>query len=702
MRRLTLHRRLSLLLLQSFFLFFLGSVIVTFMSFSHFRQNALEERLLLARTVAQYLDSTTSAAIQSLGRLALQLPSLDAAAVSPMRSFRFQSPFREAIYVLDDRANSIVSDPSATHPLPLPRVTDHETVTPLFYKPNEHGRPLLAMVHPFRRDARQYFLVSEMNPLGSVISTFLQNLATEPDLHVMVVDLNGVVIAAPDQTQLFRVMPQAQAIGDRIAAHRPFVFEGDECNLCDNAREHGSFLTVMVPLRFAPWGVIVQQHKRKAFSTMYASQSGFLVAGAFLALLGVFLSRALLKSVIAPIEALSEQAELLRHGDLSSPIGVAGDREIEVLATTMEGARQRLASTLGELQTLNENLEGQVASRTRVLKEQYENLRLLHEVSQVATRERELERFVPEVLRLLAEHYRFHTAALVTLPLDAQPAVYRFPPDASLPWVQRGASPPADWQKRELVYQGRIQAELYCPVVENRQGGVMAALEDQLAMSLHATYLLKRTLVQDAQRRVLVRRLLDASEEERRRIARELHDEISQLLTVIQLSLEDMAVDTAEMEKAKSLLGRTQKEVRRIVHDLRPSLLDDLGLSAAVKWYATNYLMPQGLKVSLEVEDGLTLPPEIQITTFRIYQEIITNILRHSHAENVSIELYTTGDHVVLAVEDDGIGFAPDDRFEGAGIVGMRERAELVNGSITFDSAPGTGTQVLLKIPLKP
>jgi len=117
MRRLTLHRRLYLLLLQSFLLFFLGSALVTFVSFSRFRQSAVEERLLLARTVAQYLDSTTSAAIQSLGRLALQLPSLDAAAVSPMRSFRFQSPFREAIYVLDDHANSIVSDPTATQPL---------------------------------------------------------------------------------------------------------------------------------------------------------------------------------------------------------------------------------------------------------------------------------------------------------------------------------------------------------------------------------------------------------------------------------------------------------------------------------------------------------------------------------------------------------------------------------------------------------
>jgi signal transduction histidine kinase len=141
--------------------------------------------------------------------------------------------------------------------------------------------------------------------------------------------------------------------------------------------------------------------------------------------------------------------------------------------------------------------------------------------------------------------------------------------------------------------------------------------------------------------------------------------------------------------------------VHRIIYDLRPSLLDDLGLSAAIKWYATNYVSSQGLEVSLEVEDELRPSPEIEIATFRIYQEIITNILRHAGAENVSIELYSTGDELVLGVEDDGVGFSPAEKFEGAGIVGMRERAALVNGTIKFNSEVGTGTTVTLRIPLR-
>jgi signal transduction histidine kinase len=260
------------------------------------------------------------------------------------------------------------------------------------------------------------------------------------------------------------------------------------------------------------------------------------------------------------------------------------------------------------------------------------------------------------------------------------------------------------------------------------------ALQHELALSLHSAFQLRRTLIQDAQRKVLVRRLLAAAEEERRRIARELHDEISQLLTAIQLSLEHASERPEELdrlERAKELLTRTQKEVHRVIFDLRPSLLDDLGLAAAVRWYAERYLKPEGIEVSLEVEEEMELPDEVEITAFRIFQEITTNILRHAKAEHVSIELElrpgeirSGGDMdkpgeldeleardgtgsprvgtLVLAVEDDGIGFEADEQSGGgAGLVGMRERADLIGGTIEIDSEPGLGTHVRLEIPLE-
>jgi signal transduction histidine kinase len=155
------------------------------------------------------------------------------------------------------------------------------------------------------------------------------------------------------------------------------------------------------------------------------------------------------------------------------------------------------------------------------------------------------------------------------------------------------------------------------------------------------------------------------------------------------------------MDRANALLVRTQQEIHRIIHDLRPSLLDDLGLATAMKSYADEHLVTQGIGVSLEIEDGLPPRPEIETVIFRIYQELVTNVLRHAQAEHVSIELYERDGTLVLAVEDDGQGFDPDAKFEGAGLTGMRERAALVNGTIRFDSEAGLGTNVVVEIPLR-
>jgi signal transduction histidine kinase len=571
--RPSLRRRLYSLLFQWFLLFLLVGSLVIYLSLDRFREQALEERLLLARTVAHYLDSSLDTTFQNLRQLPFQLPTLGEEAAGRLRSFRFQSMFRDAIFLLDERGRPLASDPPFAEPPRLEPLLAGEAVTPLL--PAADGeRRFLAVVQPFERDRRRHFLVAEMSPRGSTVSTFLQNLALDPELRVAVIDRHGVVIAASDHSKIFRVVSRAELLGSRIQSHRPFIGEDADCALCDEKEHRRGFLTVMVPLRFAPWGVIVQEEKATAFAALYTSQLGFLTTGVLLILMGLLLTHGLTRSVARPIQELSEQAERLRRGDLSQPITVTGDYEIRVLASTLDEARGRLASTLGELRALNESLEAQVASRTRGLEEQA------------------------------------------------------------------------------------------------------------------------------AQRKVLVRRLLGAGEEERRRIARELHDEISQLLAVVQLSLDNVAPGSAEMDKARQLLTRTQKEVHRIIYDLRPSILDDLGLSAAVEWYAENYLKPRGVHVHLEVEEALALPDEVEIAAFRIYQEIVTNILRHAEAEDVSIELYTVEGRLILAVEDDGVGFVPEQKTEGVGLVGMRERAALVGGSLTLDSEPGFGTQVRLEIPL--
>ena len=694
----SLRRRLYTVLLQWFLLLVVAAGGVLAFAFSRVHQNIVDERLLFARTIAHSLDSTVSLAIQDLGRLASNLTAVTAEAAAPLRVFRFHSPFREATYLLDADARMLAADPVDAAPLPAERLREHEAVTPLVRKAGGDVRPVVAIVQPFRRGGRLYYLVSEMNPVASVVSTFLQDLDPAPETLVAVVDEHGTVIAAADRQQLFRTLPSAATYGDRIRSHRPLVLEDAPGELSFEGGVPADALTVMVPLRFAPWGVVVQQPRAQAFAGLYAAQRGLLLAGAMLTVVGLLLARALSKSIVTPIRHLSRQAAAVGGGELSAPIRVSGDHEIEVLARTLDRAREELAATLGALQTLNESLEGQVAARTRVIERRYLDLRLLLTVAQLSTQERAPERLVPEILRLVAAHYALSAVAMVARPPGAT-TTYVVPAEAVLPWLAPDADPPAGWTRRRIAYQDQLQAELYHPLTAQLDEEVMKALEHQLALSLHGAQLWKRTLAQDEQRQVLVRRLLGAAEEERRRLARELHDEIAQLLTVIQLSLDRVGVDSPDLRKASALLVETQKEIHRIIYDLRPSVLDHLGLAAALQGYADDHLTRQGVAVSLEIEDGLRARPEIEITTFRIYQEMVTNILRHAEAEHVSIELYARDGHLVLAVEDDGKGFDAATTI-GAGITGMRERAALVGGTLSLDGEPGLGTQAVLEIPL--
>jgi signal transduction histidine kinase/HAMP domain-containing protein len=687
-------------LLQWFLLLAGAAAIVLTLSFAGAQKNLVEDRLLLARTIAHHMDATVSAAMQSLGRLSSDLSPLAEDAAGRLHTFRLHSPFREAAYIVDARGRLVVGDPADVRPLPPQRWLPREVITPLIRKSPDDARPVVAIVQPLSTSRASYHLVSEMQPLGSVLSVFLHDLGPDPDTHVVVVDDNGVILASSDASQMFRALPRADAYRERLRAHRPLVTEDLACEFASGTHAAAPAVAVMVPLRFAPWAVVVQQHKAQAFAGLYRTRRGLVIAGLMLAAMGLLLARALSRSVVAPIQQLSREAEAIRAGDLSRPITVSGDREIEVLARTLDGARERLASALHELRTLNEDLEGQVAARTKVIERKYEDLRLLHAVAELSTREHEPGRIVPEILRLVAGHYGLGAVALVTRPSGSPSTTYVAPAGAAVPWLAAGASPPPEWQRRDIVYQGALAAELFHPRTESLDEQVLGALSHQLAISLHGAYLWQRTVEQDEQRQVLVRRLLSATEEERRRLARELHDEISQLLTVIQLSLDHVRVDTPDMTRAKDLLARTQQEIHRIIYDLRPSLLDDLGLAAAVKSHAHDYLERAGLSVSLEVEEGLPSRPEIEITTFRIYQELVTNILRHARAEHVSVELYERHGRLVLAVEDDGVGFDPNEKSGGVGITGMRERVALVSGTLRIDSEPGSGTHVEVEIPI--
>jgi signal transduction histidine kinase len=214
----------------------------------------------------------------------------------------------------------------------------------------------------------------------------------------------------------------------------------------------------------------------------------------------------------------------------------------------------------------------------------------------------------------------------------------------------------------------------------------------------------------DQERQRLLRTVITAQEDERKRIARELHDETTQSLAVLAMGLESASAalrgggPTPRLDEVKALAVRTLEEVHRLILDLRPAVLDDLGLFSAVRWYAERYLATRGIAVRCEISElERRLPPEIEIALFRIAQEAMNNIARHAQAESVLIQLAREGHELRIEIEDDGRGFDPAvskaDRPH-YGLLGIRERAELLGGTAVIDSSPGQGTRLEIRVPL--
>jgi signal transduction histidine kinase len=215
-------------------------------------------------------------------------------------------------------------------------------------------------------------------------------------------------------------------------------------------------------------------------------------------------------------------------------------------------------------------------------------------------------------------------------------------------------------------------------------------------------------------REELLRKVISAQEDERKRLARELHDETSQTLSALAMKIETalaawpQEASRERLVEAKALTVRTLEELHRLIFDLRPSVLDDLGLLSAIRWYAERHLERRGIAVRCEFSGTESrLQPELETALFRVVQEAITNIAKHAGAETVLVQFLEREDQVAIEIEDDGRGFSPGSlpppaaRERGLGLLGMRERVELFGGTFEIDSAPGSGTRIAITVPLR-
>jgi signal transduction histidine kinase len=263
---------------------------------------------------------------------------------------------------------------------------------------------------------------------------------------------------------------------------------------------------------------------------------------------------------------------------------------------------------------------------------------------------------------------------------------------------------------------------------------LFTAIGNQIAIAVENARLYADVQRKERVRGELFKKALAAQEEERKRIARELHDEVSQSLTALLYDAEDgLELDSPSAIKEKlqticDLTKHTLENIHKLMFDLRPSMLDQLGLIPALRWLAETRLEPKGIRVKVVTNsipntlssgtDTLRLSPEIETALYRVVQEAINNVARHAAARNVKICLNVNDGLTEVSIIDDGIGFdlaemsietikeldskdiLSPENTRGLGLLGMQERIELLGGDLVINSVPGNGTQIQIRVPI--
>jgi signal transduction histidine kinase len=256
------------------------------------------------------------------------------------------------------------------------------------------------------------------------------------------------------------------------------------------------------------------------------------------------------------------------------------------------------------------------------------------------------------------------------------------------------------WQQLGLALAASVGIGLLATIYAGRLEG---RLRRQMARDVENTHDLQR----------LSRQLINAQEEERRSIARELHDEIGQVLTAIkvELSLAQRTVEAAggpadTLDDARSITDGALQTVRDLSHLLHPALLDDLGLPATIEWYLRGFSRRHGISVDLVHERmDERFVPEIEASAYRIVQEALTNVAKHAQATTCRVYLQRLATTILITIEDNGIGFDLAETQQpgrrGLGLISVRERVSQLRGTVRIETAPGKGTRLTVELPAR-
>jgi PAS domain S-box-containing protein len=405
----------------------------------------------------------------------------------------------------------------------------------------------------------------------------------------------------------------------------------------------------------------------------------------------------------------------LREGEQKLQLALqsarAGEDALRRLNSELE---QRVRERTIELEGTVARLQAEVAERTRVQTQLHQLSRVFMDASDSIIIE-DLEGTVVDMNREAERVYGYRRGELIGKPVRTLFLPERFPMAERLRARCRRGEEVRNWESRRLDKSGRTLSLLISAFPLMDESGRVTSIAT-IAKDVTLRMLMQEELQRSKQRlQELSYHSITALEADRQAVSRELHDSIGGSLAAIGYALEDVetkipgdpATAVSTLQRTIAHLRQTIKESKRISVNLRPLTLDDLGLLSTIDWYTGQFMQNYPhIRVSREVEVTETeVPEQLKIVIYRVLQEALTNVARHSRAEAVAIRLNKGNGIFTLEVTDDGCGFEPEklaqsgDRTGGMGLKSMQERAAICGGILTVDAQPGQGTRIRVALP---
>lgn len=739
-------------------------------------EQGTQHRVALARTAAVHLDFILEQAatmIRLSGQelaAALQSRDQEAVRVSLRDAAHRMATVADGILLFDSSGLLLQSEPSdlsfsypSIGPGAFAALASGGAMAVDWVRTPLGAVALVVVPLPGSGEADGGYLAAAVDFSGQAVGHWLRQLALGRSGRVDIVDGDGVVLTTTDEQDAPSAESHAGYFAGLMAERRATVSTCYDCHTTSQGQARSREVMAYAPLRVADWGVVLRQSEDEVLEPTHRLQRQVLVLGGVSLLVALLMVWLTTRSVVGPIRALTQSARRIADGHLGEAVAVHGSDEVGELARTLDHMRARLQRSIEEIKAGAAELESRVRERTAELERsegellrRNRELSTLNSIAVALNQSLDLESILNVALLnalrltgmdagaiyLLDEHTgELELAAHHGLSREAAQVAANLGLSASLCAAAAQAGEPIlveDTHRYARGAKGVLRSEkMRCMVrvpfkstrgllgtmclgsgtsrgFSKAEMDLLTSVSNQIAVAVQNARLYEELQRKERMRGELLLKVITAQEAERKRIARELHDQTSQALAALAVAVETAAGQAAEggdvvesLARMKSLAVDTLEEIHRLIFDLRPTLLDDLGLIAALRWYAETRLGEVGIKVRLEVVGEETrLAPQIETALYRVVQEAVTNVANHSGAQSFTVTLVLKPDRLQLSMVDDGWGFdmaelaRSRDQKRGLGLMGMKERVELLGGSFSIYSELGGGTKITVEVPL--